>query len=247
MRPRAHSLEAARAWAVGDGSALAGLGLAPRPRGQASRARERRRPAGTRSRCRVASASPGSPGSPPAIDGHLKADPTVHDTMAWLVRAIVLWPHEAIAYSKLPELTFRFRWESGRLRFYDLRPERFGLTDIRRDPLWAPRRGHRAPRLDPGRWGADRDRPDVRGRGPRVTLRATASFDDAGRLFWATTYTFEPVFFESFLLPRLGEPPLNATVLADAYRYADALQDLSTTPHGDRRAPTATTSFVGSP
>ena len=66
---------------------------------------------------------------------HLKTNPTVHDTMAWLVRAIVLWPHEAIAYSKLPELTFRFRWESGRLRFYDLRPERFGLTDIRRDPL----------------------------------------------------------------------------------------------------------------
>jgi hypothetical protein len=60
-----------------------------------------------------------------------------------------------------------------------------------------------------------------------VSVRATASFDRRWTLFWATTYTFEPVFFESFLLPRLGEPPLNATILADAYRYADALQDLS--------------------
>ena len=61
-----------------------------------------------------------------------------------------------------------------------------------------------------------------------MSLRATASFDRRWSLFWATTYTFEPVFFESFLLPRLGDPPLNATILADAYRYADALQDLST-------------------
>jgi hypothetical protein len=55
--------------------------------------------------------------------------------MRWVVRTLVLWPHELIAYSKLPESTFRFRWESGRLRFYDLRPERFLLTDIRRDAL----------------------------------------------------------------------------------------------------------------
>ena len=61
-----------------------------------------------------------------------------------------------------------------------------------------------------------------------MSIRATGSFDRRWTLFWATTYTFEPVFFESFLLPRLGEPPLNATILADAYRYADALQDLST-------------------
>lgn len=61
-----------------------------------------------------------------------------------------------------------------------------------------------------------------------MSIRATASFDRRWSLFWATTYTFEPVFFESFLLPRLGDPPLNATILADAYRYADALQDLST-------------------
>jgi hypothetical protein len=55
--------------------------------------------------------------------------------MGWLVRQWVLWPHEVIAYSKLPQSTFRFRWESGRLQFFDLRPERFGMTDIRRDAL----------------------------------------------------------------------------------------------------------------
>jgi hypothetical protein len=65
----------------------------------------------------------------------LRTEPTVFETMRWIVRTIVLWPHELIAYSKLPQSTFRFRWESGRLRFYDLRPERFGLTDSRRDAL----------------------------------------------------------------------------------------------------------------
>ena len=60
-----------------------------------------------------------------------------------------------------------------------------------------------------------------------MTIRATASFDRRWTLFWATTYTFEPVFFESFLLPRLGEPPLNATILVDAHKYAEALQDLT--------------------
>jgi hypothetical protein len=60
-----------------------------------------------------------------------------------------------------------------------------------------------------------------------VTLRVVASFDRHWTVFWATTYTFELPFFESFLLPRLGEPPLNATILVDAKRLADAVQDLA--------------------
>ena len=60
-----------------------------------------------------------------------------------------------------------------------------------------------------------------------MTIKAAAAFDGRSRLCWATSYTFEPVFFESFLLPRLGGPPLNATLLVDAHRYADALQDLA--------------------
>lgn len=41
------------------------------------------------------------------------------------------------------------------------------------------------------------------------------------RVCWVTTYTFEPAFFEAFLLRRLGDPPLNVVVLADAQRLAD--------------------------
>jgi hypothetical protein len=41
------------------------------------------------------------------------------------------------------------------------------------------------------------------------------------RACWATTYTFEPAFFEAFLVRRLGDPPLNVTVLADARRLGE--------------------------
>jgi hypothetical protein len=66
---------------------------------------------------------------------HRAANPTLGETVAWLVRRFVLGPHESIAYSKLPERTFRFRWVQGHLHFYPLSPERFGLTDIRRDAM----------------------------------------------------------------------------------------------------------------
>lgn len=70
-----------------------------------------------------------------------------------------------------------------------------------------------------------------------MTLKAVASFDRRWTVFWATTYSFELPFFESYLLPRLGEPPLNATLLVDADRYADALQNLSAeTPWRGERA-----------
>ena len=70
-----------------------------------------------------------------------------------------------------------------------------------------------------------------------MTLRVVAGFERRWSVFWATTYTFELPFFESFLLPRLGEPPLNATILIDAHRHADALQDLAAdTPWRGARA-----------
>lgn len=43
---------------------------------------------------------------------------------------------------------------------------------------------------------------------------------------WATTYTFHPAFFETFLLRRLGEPPLNTVVFADAGRLARLWADI---------------------
>lgn len=53
------------------------------------------------------------------LERRLGADPSVGDLLAWVVQHLLVGPHEAIAYSKLPKATFRFLWEeSGRLRFF---------------------------------------------------------------------------------------------------------------------------------
>jgi hypothetical protein len=66
---------------------------------------------------------------------HLEASPTVDETLWWVVRTFILGVHERIAYSKLPEHTFRFRWEDGRVRFYDNGVGRFPLAATRNEPL----------------------------------------------------------------------------------------------------------------
>jgi hypothetical protein len=66
------------------------------------------------------------------FDRHLQAEPTLAQTLVWLTKRFVINAHEQTAYSKLPEFTFRFRWEEGRLRFYTLGLGRFRLADIRR-------------------------------------------------------------------------------------------------------------------
>jgi hypothetical protein len=66
---------------------------------------------------------------------HLEEDPTVGDTLWWLVKQYIVRVHERIAYSKLPEDTFRFRWEEGRLQFYDNGVGRFPLAAIRNRTL----------------------------------------------------------------------------------------------------------------
>jgi hypothetical protein len=53
------------------------------------------------------------------LEHHLADGPTVLDTFSWILAGLILRPHETIAYSKLPDFTFRFRSELGRLRFYD--------------------------------------------------------------------------------------------------------------------------------
>jgi hypothetical protein len=53
------------------------------------------------------------------LDVHLESTPTLGDTVQWLCETLVIRTHELIAGSKLPDFTFRFRWEAGRLRFYD--------------------------------------------------------------------------------------------------------------------------------
>jgi hypothetical protein len=69
------------------------------------------------------------------FDRHLEAEPTLAQTLVWLTRRFVISAHEQIAYSKLPEFTFRFRWEEERLRFYTLGLGRFRLADIRREAM----------------------------------------------------------------------------------------------------------------
>lgn len=55
--------------------------------------------------------------------------------MWWIVSRFILHVHERIAYSKLPDFTFRFRWEDGLLQFYDNGVGRFPLAAIRHEPL----------------------------------------------------------------------------------------------------------------
>lgn len=72
-----------------------------------------------------------------ALEEHLRTGPTVADTLWWLTRRHIIDVHERIAYSKLPQrmFTFRFRWEDARLRFYDHGMERFTLAAARHTPF----------------------------------------------------------------------------------------------------------------
>lgn len=53
-----------------------------------------------------------------------------------------------------------------------------------------------------------------------MTVKVSTYFQHRWTVFWATTYTFELPMFDSFWFPRLGQPPLNATLLVDARRLA---------------------------
>ena len=70
-----------------------------------------------------------------AVRGELATEPTVAEALEWALRTFVIGPHEVIAYSKLPESTFRFCWEEGRLRFYPTGHGRFAASGARRNAL----------------------------------------------------------------------------------------------------------------
>jgi hypothetical protein len=55
-----------------------------------------------------------------------------------------------------------------------------------------------------------------------MSMRITSIFTNRWTVFWATTYTVEFGMFDEFWLPRLGEPPVNATILVDFDRLAEA-------------------------
>lgn len=69
----------------------------------------------------------------------LDQDPSIGELLARTIRRFLIGPHEAIAYSKLPEATFRFYWEeTGRFRFFNPGSgglARFHPSDDRRGPM----------------------------------------------------------------------------------------------------------------
>ncbi len=60
-----------------------------------------------------------------------------------------------------------------------------------------------------------------------MTVKVSSYFQNRWTLFWATSYTFEFSIFDEFWFPRLGEPPLNATLLIDATQLAETWADIS--------------------
>ena len=69
----------------------------------------------------------------------LAAGTDIGDLLSWIVTHFLIGPHEAIAYSKLPEATFRFyRDETGRLKFFTPGKgglDRFHPSDDRREAM----------------------------------------------------------------------------------------------------------------
>lgn len=60
---------------------------------------------------------------------------TVGALMQWAIDTFVVRVHDTVAMGKLPESTFRFSWEEGRLRFVDNGVWRFEASGLRRQAL----------------------------------------------------------------------------------------------------------------
>jgi hypothetical protein len=58
-----------------------------------------------------------------------------------------------------------------------------------------------------------------------MTIAVADRFRGSWDAVWATTYSFEPELFDEFLFRRLGQPPLNVTVLTDFNRLARLFAD----------------------
>src|SRR6266508_549320 len=99
-----------------------------------------------------------------------------------------------------------------------LRPRRHappidGTPERRRRPLGGKRR----------RASADRGGEPLPRRGPRMSVRVARELPGRWSCFWATSYSLELELFDEYLFRRLGEPPLNATLLVDFRRLATSL------------------------
>lgn len=69
------------------------------------------------------------------LDLHLAGEPTIAQTVTWLVERYVLKPHERVAMSKLPRHTFRFRYDGSELIFYSKPTIDLGDGLLRHEPL----------------------------------------------------------------------------------------------------------------
>lgn len=126
------SMEGLRRYTVEADTAASGLVVLL----ELDRRAQSRSGAGWEQACRLESAwQPSLASVLAALRTHLDTGPSAGETLWWLVSRFVVPVHERIAYSKLPEFTFRFRWEEGLLRFHNLGIGRFPLAAIRHEAL----------------------------------------------------------------------------------------------------------------
>jgi hypothetical protein len=64
-----------------------------------------------------------------------QARETVGSLLQWVIDTFIVRVHDTVAMGKLPESTFRFSWEEGRLRFVDNGVWRFEASGLRRQAL----------------------------------------------------------------------------------------------------------------
>jgi len=102
------------------------------------------------------------------LSAHLETDPTLGQTVSWLVRRYVVSPHEQVAMSKLPRHTFRFRYDAGELVFYQSPPTDLGDGILRHEPLSLITR-------DLGLWRDDDEGAVVTARGRLLIREAFAT------------------------------------------------------------------------
>lgn len=128
------SLEDVRTWTVGQSTAAAGMLLLVVLRGRVT-SEVLANAAWSSIAGQSSNWQTGLLGFVRLFDQHLEESPSLRDTLVWIAERFVIDVHERVAYSKLTDFTFRFRWEEDRLRFYELSHERFRTTDIRLDAI----------------------------------------------------------------------------------------------------------------
>ena len=132
-------------------------------------------------------------------------------------------PHEIIAYSKLPDSTFRFCWEEGRLRFYPADRSHFITSGARRSAMSSFVRtwgcGHEQTKTRHPAWPRV-ERRNLRHQG--VQMKIANLFKPGTHAFWGTTYAYSGLLCSTSTCTRGWEAlPLNAVLLADHWKLSE--------------------------